>query len=111
LAPPEIAEGSPLVVATDALGLAMPQAAVLGLSLPLRNGLLATGHFLTVVPGSVLRYGAERSLLKVLPIELPAWDLSVAIVTLKNRALPPTASLMLDCVRDLAEPLRHGLRI
>ena len=108
LAPPEIAEGSPLLEATRSLGLAMPRAAVLGLSLPLRNGLLATGRFLTVVPGSVMRYGAERSLLRLLPIELPPWGLPVAIVTLKNRSLTPTARLLLDCVRELAQPLRDA---
>ena len=41
---------------------AMPPTTVLGLSLPLRNGLLATGRFLTIVPGSIMKFGAERTL-------------------------------------------------
>ena len=105
LAPPEIVEGSPVVEAFQALGLPVPSATVLGLSLPLRNGLLATGQFLTIVPGSVLRYGAERTLLKPLPVRLPSWRLPVAIVTLKNRTLTPIANLFLACVRELARPL------
>jgi DNA-binding transcriptional LysR family regulator len=108
LAPPEIAEGSPIVEAFRNLGLAIPQATVLGLSLPLRNGLLATGRFLTIVPGSVLRFGAERTLLKVLPVELPNWRLPVAIITLKNRTLSPVANLFIECAREIAKPLRKS---
>jgi DNA-binding transcriptional LysR family regulator len=110
LAPPEIAEGSPVVEAFRALGLPVPQATVLGLSLPLRNGLLATGRFLTVVPGSVLRFGAERMLLKPLPVALPRWRLPVAIVTLKNRTLTPLAGLFLDETRRLARRLEPRRR-
>ena len=64
LAPPEIVEGSPIVEAFRAMGLPTPQATVLGLSLPLRHGLLATGRFLTIVPGSLMRFGVERAILK-----------------------------------------------
>jgi hypothetical protein len=83
---------------------------VLGLSLPLRNGLLATGRFLTIVPGSVLRFGAERMMLKPLPVALPRWRLPVAIVTLKNRTLTPLAGLFLDQTRRLARSLEQRRR-
>lgn len=106
LAPPEIAAGSPIHEAFGNLGLAVPQATVLGLSLPLRNGLLATGRFLTIVPGSVLRFGAERTFLKVLPVKLPRWRLPVAILTLKNRALTPVAKMFIEQTRRIAETLR-----
>ncbi len=109
LAPLEILPGSPLMEAFRRIGRPMPEAKVLGLSLPLRNGLLATGRFLTIVPGSVLRYGAERTLLKILPVELPDWQRPVAIVTLKGRALTPLASLFLDHFRQLARPLAGAL--
>lgn len=102
LAPPEVEPGSPIVEAFSAAGIALPRAKVLGLSLPLRNGLLATGRFLTIVPGSVLRFGAERTLLKVLPVELPPWRLPVAITTVKNRALTPLGDLFLARTRELA---------
>ena len=105
LAPPEIAEGSPVVELFRAHGLPVPHAKVLGLSLPLRNGLLATGRFLTVVPGSVLRFGAERTLLKALPVELPNWKLPVAVITLKNRTLSPVAQLFIETARAVAKPL------
>jgi DNA-binding transcriptional LysR family regulator len=78
---------------------------VLGLSLPLRNGLLATGRFLTIVPGSVMKFGAERTLLRILPVSLPSWHLPVAIVTVKNRTLTPLAKLFIERVRAAAKPL------
>ena len=106
LAPPEIVEGSPLVEAFRAAGLAMPEVRVLGLSLPLRNGLLITGRFLTIVPSSVLTFGAERMLLKALPVELPGWRLPVALITLKNRTLTPLARLFIDTTREMTKPLR-----
>lgn len=108
LATPEVEEGSPIVELFRRLGLPVPQATVLGLSLPLRNGLLATGRFLTIVPGSVLRFGAERTLLKVLPVVLPRWQLPVAIVTVKNRTLTPLAELFLAQARDLSPGLKDG---
>ena len=108
LAPPEIVEGSPMVEAFHAVGLPIPPAKVLGLSLPLRNGLLATGRFLTMIPGSVLLYGAERALLKPLPVRLPNWRLPVAIVRLKHRTLTPMADEFLNLLRELAKPLANG---
>jgi DNA-binding transcriptional LysR family regulator len=99
-----------VVEAFRAKGLSIPQAKVIGLSLPLRNGLLATGRFLTVVPGSLLRFGAERRLLKPLPVDLPRWRLPVAIFTLKNRTLSPLAQLFLETVRETAKPLATARR-
>jgi len=57
---------------------------------------------LTIVPGSVLQFGAERTLLKVLPVHLPDWQLPVAIVTLKNRTLTPLAQLFIERAREFA---------
>jgi DNA-binding transcriptional LysR family regulator len=111
LAPPEIVEGSPIVEAFQAIGQPLPKTTVLGLSLPLRNGLLATGRFLTIVPGSVMKFGAERTLLKTLPVALPNWHLPVAIVTMKNRTLTPLAKLFIERVRAAVKPLaarRHA---
>jgi hypothetical protein len=56
----------------------------------------------------VLRFGAERTLLKVLPVELPNWRLPVAIITLKNRTLSPVANLFIECAREIAKPLRKS---
>jgi DNA-binding transcriptional LysR family regulator len=71
----------------------------------LRHNLLASGRFLAVIPGSVLRFGQQRTMFKVLPIELPRWRLPIAIITLKDRTISPVAQLFLDCVRNLAKGL------
>ena len=97
--------GTPLFEAFRANGLDFPRAKVLSNSLNLRNSLLSTGRYLTLVPGSVLRFVPDHLLLKVLPIELPRAQLPIAIVTLKNRTLSPAAQLFIDCVRTLAKPL------
>jgi len=110
LSPLEVVPGAPPFEAFRAIGLALPRARVLSNSHSLRNSLLATGRFLTVVPGSILRFGPGRSLFKVLPVELPRPPLPVAITTLKNRTLSPMAQLFIDCVRELAKPLARRPR-
>src|ERR1700722_4349826 len=97
LAPLETMPDSPFVDAFRAIGLDAPAARVLVYSLPLRASLLATGEFITLVPGSVLRFSGQHMSLKVLPVQLPDWQLPVAIITLKNRALSPLAQTFIEC--------------
>jgi DNA-binding transcriptional LysR family regulator len=107
LAPFETEPGSPVGEAFRACNLEVPDAIVVGYSLPLRNTLLSTGRFLTVVPGSVLRYGAERQLLSLLPVKLPRWRVPISIITLKSRTLSPTVQLFTACARQVAKPLAN----
>jgi hypothetical protein len=58
----------------------------------------------------MLRFGRERLLLKVLPIELPRSHLPIATVTLKNRTLSSMAQLFIKCARELAKPLAGWYR-
>lgn len=81
-----------------ACGVAMPRERVLTDTLHVRNHLLATGRFLTIVAGSVLSYNARQWALKALPIELRSKPRPHAIVTLKNRTISPVADLF---VREL----------
>jgi len=97
--------GSPVFEAFHAIGLDVPHARIVSDSLNLRNTLLAAGRFLTMIPGSALRFGRERTLLKLLPIEIPRWRLPVATTTLKNRTLSPAAQLFIACAREVAKPL------
>jgi DNA-binding transcriptional LysR family regulator len=105
LAPLELELGSPIVQLFRSHKLAALVPTVLGYSLPLRYSLLDSGRFVTALPASVLRYGAQSRFLKVLPIELPAWNLPISVITLKNRALNPIAALFIECTRELARPL------
>src|SRR6266536_2184712 len=70
----------------------------------LRDTLLATGRFLTVVQESALRFSATFSSLKVLPVELSARG-TTRIMILKKRVLSPTAQLFIEHIREAAKPL------
>jgi DNA-binding transcriptional LysR family regulator len=93
----------------QACGLELPRAAVVCNSIQLQNALLATGPFLTLLPRSLLRFGAKRLSIKVLPVKLPALHGPVGMLTLKNRTPSPVARLFIDGIREMAKPLAAGL--
>jgi DNA-binding transcriptional LysR family regulator len=102
LAPVDNDPGSPVFEIFHALGLVVPRARVLSYSLNVRTSLLATGRFLAIIPASALRFGAATSVLEVLPCTLPPSVQPVAVTTLKNRTLSPTAKLLIECAREVA---------
>jgi DNA-binding transcriptional LysR family regulator len=89
-----------------ACGLEPPRPAVEITSSHLRNELLATQRFLTVVPGFSIVLPRRRTEVKALAVDLPVAREPVAIITLKNRTLSPAAHMFLEHVRDLTKPLR-----
>lgn len=91
--------------AFKAHGLEVPQERVSAGSILLRNHLLATGRFLTVLPDSALRYNAKQWSLKALPVDLGVKPRSVAIVTLKNRTVSPVVQLFIEHVRAVAKTM------
>jgi len=105
LPPADSFAGSLLRDAFRACGLAAPRINAVAFSIPLHNALLASGRFLTVLPGSLLRYSANRMSLKILPVVLPIRPGPVGILTLKNRTLSPIAQLFFECAREVAKPL------
>jgi DNA-binding transcriptional LysR family regulator len=96
--------GSTLIAeAFRAKGLEVPRTAVSTLSLNLRNRLLATGRFLTMLPGyAVSREGYP--FLEKIPVELPDTRAPVAVVTLRNKILSPLALLFLENLRTGTKP-------
>ena len=105
--PPQ--EGPSLLVqqAFLAQGLDTPRPSVTTSSFHLRDALLATGNYLTVVPECMLRvFNAKALSVKVLPIDLDIPIRQVALFTLKNRTLSPVAEIIIDCVRAVASTLR-----
>jgi DNA-binding transcriptional LysR family regulator len=86
-------------------GLPLPQERVTSSSILLRNQLLATGRFLTVLPASVLRYNEKRWSLKALPIDLEVEPRSVALVTLKHRTIGPVVRRFADHLRSVAKAM------
>jgi len=91
--------------AFEGQGLEVPREKVSAGSILLRNRLLASGRFVTVLPDSVLRYNARQWSLKVLPVDLGVTPRSVAIVTLKNRTVSPVVAQFLDDVRAVAKAM------
>ena len=65
----------------------------------MRNHLLATGRFLTVLPASVLQYNAKQWALRALPIKLHTKSRPIAIIMLKNRSVSPPVQLFIEHLR------------
>jgi DNA-binding transcriptional LysR family regulator len=105
LPPADSYVGGLVVDAFRASGLAVPHVTVASSGMPLTNGLIGTGRFLSILPGSFLRVVGKGLGFKALPIELPIPPRPVGIVTLKNRTLSPVAALFIDCARTLSKPL------
>ena len=105
LPPPESFPGNRIVTAFRARKLEFPPATLMTSSMQLTHKMLATGRFLSFLPGSMLHFSLQ-STLKALPVESPIEPWPVGIVTLKNRTLSPAAQLFLDCARKTSRPLR-----
>lgn len=100
LPPPDSLLGTMIGQAFRASGLDCPQTAVFATTAAARNALVASGHFLSIVPYSMSEL---RGTIKRLPIDLPTTRTPVGIVTLKNRTLGPVAQLFIDRSRALAK--------
>jgi len=104
--PPETVIGALVQEAFGAAGLPVPKARVVSLSLPLRNSLLATGNFVTMVAGSMIDLSAQRLPGKVLPVALKVRSRPVEIVRLKDRTINPVAQLFIEHARTVAGAVR-----
>jgi DNA-binding transcriptional LysR family regulator len=105
---PDTAIGALVAKTFHACGLDVPRAAVVSNSIHLNNGLLATGHFLTMLPRSLVKFGANSSSIKILPIKSAAPPGPVGIVRLKSRTIHPTVQLFVDSIRRVAKPLANS---
>jgi len=104
--PPANTWGGALVVeAFKQRGLAVPDPMVSTLSIPLRNELIDSSNFITLLTKSVIRTYGHRYGLKVLPIELPAHRSPVGIVMLRNRTLAPVVNLFIQSAREIANSI------
>jgi DNA-binding transcriptional LysR family regulator len=92
--------------AFSARGLSPPRAAVATFSFYLRDMLLTSGDYVTVIPASMVRvFNAKNQTVKVLPIDLGIQTRPVAIFTLKDRTLSPAAELFIKFVRATAKSI------
>lgn len=96
--------GALMVDAFRASGLPVPHLAVAGYN-HVQTALVGAGRFLTILPGSFLKFNGKRLGLKALPVKLPLPPRPVGIVTLKNRSVSPLTQLFIDCARNMSKPL------
>lgn len=83
----------------------IPRTSVSSTSMAMTMSLLAGGRFLSLLPESMIRLGAQCTTVKVLPVKLPTSPRLVTVVTLKHRTLSPAAALFIECARDVTRPL------
>lgn len=105
LLPYDVYPGTIVADAFRASGLEPPKATLTTLSLNMRNRLVASGRFLTILPSFSLRLPGRDPSLRALPVELPATRSPVGIVTLRNRTLSGLANLFIGKLRDITRPL------
>ena len=103
LAPPSNVVRLLFIQAFGALGLEAPRATVTSNSMNVRMHLLASGRLLTFIAESLLRQNAKRWSLKALPVDLGVQQLTVAVATLRNRTLSPTAQLFIEHIKSATQ--------
>jgi DNA-binding transcriptional LysR family regulator len=108
LLPPEGLFGSMVVEAFRANGYEPPRATVVTWSEYLKNDLLATGRFLTILPSFMIKVPGRYPPLKALPVDFPTPKMPVGLITLKNRMLTPLAQLFIETIRALAKPMARS---
>ena len=101
--PPNYVAMAYMKEAFEASDLATPPERVCAASILLRNQLLVTGRFLTMLPASVLRYTAKQWSLRSLPIDLRIEPWPIAILKLRNRTLSPVSELFIEHLRVVAK--------
>jgi DNA-binding transcriptional LysR family regulator len=99
LPPPDSLPGVSTVEVFRACGLDMPSAPLATLSIHISLQLVITGRYVSMLPGSILRFGGSHWPAKVLPIKLPIQPRPVAIMSLKDRTLSPVAQRFVACAR------------
>jgi DNA-binding transcriptional LysR family regulator len=83
----------------------LPESPVTTMSMLVRYELIATNSFLTVMYGSVLRFGNAPRSLRVLPVDLSS-GIPIGIFHLKNRTLTPAAEVFIQATRELVRPMQ-----
>ena len=75
----------------------------------MKNDLLATGRFLTVLPSFMLKVPGRHPPLKALPVAFPNPRMPIGIMTLKGRMLTPLAQHFIETIRAVAKPMTQSL--
>jgi DNA-binding transcriptional LysR family regulator len=100
--------GALVAQAFRAAGHEPPRGTVVTMSEYMKNDLLATGRFLTVLPSFMLKIPGRHPPLRALPVALPNPRTPIGIVTLKDRMLTPLAQLFIENIRAIAKPMAQS---
>ena len=103
LFPPESLMATYIKEALHLKGLPSPKPAVTSFSLHVRMQLLADGDYLSIMFGSVFRRHRKRWSLVALPLDLGIPPVPIALFTLRERTLSPTAVLFINECRRYAK--------
>lgn len=87
-----------------AKGLGLPPISVYTTSMNLRLALLVSGNYVSCIPASTYRYGAQGRPLKELPVDM-GLKLPIGIFTLKKRNLSPVVQLFIEHAREVAKAM------
>jgi DNA-binding transcriptional LysR family regulator len=102
LYPPDTTFGSLIADIFRANGHEPPRPAATSLSFNVHSELLATGRFLTVLPGFMLKLSGRNLPLKPLSVALPNPPMPIGLISLKDRAFTPLAQLFVENFRSYA---------
>jgi DNA-binding transcriptional LysR family regulator len=97
--------GALIADAFKSQGADIPPSNVTTFSIYVRERLLASGRYLTVLPNSTLQFLIKGRQLKVLPIKLDTRPRYLAIITLKNRTMSPAVNLFIEHARAVAKSI------
>jgi DNA-binding transcriptional LysR family regulator len=100
--------GALVAEAFRAGGYEPPRATLVTLSEYMKDDLLATGRFLTVLPSFMLKIPGRYPALRALPVSLPNPQMPIGIVTLKDRMLTPLAQLFIENIRAITRPMARS---
>jgi len=64
--------------------------------------LIETGHWLGLVPSSIMRFAGKPMHLRVLPVKTMSPPAPVGFITVKARTLTPLAERFVECARRIA---------
>jgi len=104
LYPPDEAPGALVTQAFKNHGLEVPRAQVYTMSYHLRDLLLMSGQYVTVIAERMLPvFNGKRPTVRRLPIDLGIPPRTVAVFSLKNRSVSSVAQLFVACARSASQ--------
>jgi len=99
---PETLNYRRLRAAFQSRGLELPKSNLVTLSTPLRVHFLANGPYISAIARSL---ALQHSLVQ-LAVDLPKWEFSISLVTLKNRTLTPVVEHFVEFARLAGKEFR-----